>query len=60
MQVLEKERRKAGFGLVPVVQMPFDDMYLCFDNPKYAPPTDKYAGRLYFEIGAYKFIHHAP
>lgn len=60
MQVQLEKRREESFGLVLPVEMPFEDMYRCFDNPAVRPEAKYYAGSLYFKLGAQKFIHHAP
>jgi hypothetical protein len=60
MQAQVVERREEDFGLVSNVTMPFEDVYCCFDQPSTHPQAAYYAGHLYFKIGVYKFIHHAP
>ena len=60
MQAQVVERREEDFGLVSNVTMPFEDMYRCFDQPGMRPQAEHYTGHLYFRIGGYKFIHHAP
>jgi len=60
MQKNVLERREEGFGLVGNVTLPFEDMYCCFDQPKVQPSAEHYAGRPFFRIGVFKFIHHAP
>jgi hypothetical protein len=60
MQVQLEKRREEDFGLVSPVEMPFEDFYACFDNPTARPKAENYAGRLYFKLGAKKYIHHAP
>jgi hypothetical protein len=63
MQGMQKsvlEKREEDFGLVRNVTLPFEDMYCCFDQPTIHPSAEYYAGRFFFKIGVFKYIHHAP